>query len=287
MQFRKILKKLIDETLPEWRDKFISYKDLKQQLKRVYSRDGGGCGDDNRRLKFSNEIDSVAIEKEVANFVKLCQEEIDKFNDFVLEKQEWYLIKIEVLEDNLIAAKDSDEELRKIGRTLADLHGEIVLLLNYSWLNYTGLVKILKKHDKLSGALLRLPFIQKVLKEPFYETDVLNYLVKKCDTMLEQNFSMNEPRVSESTTTTIQEEEKVPESSAEPKEISSPTVPEELVDIKHMENTYMKLTLSALNVLQEIRGGSSTANAFSIPPMQQNVEMNEIWKESLAVEVAK
>ena len=45
---------------------------------------------------------------------------------------------MKVLEGNLIAAKDSDEELRKIGRTLADLHGEIVLLLNYSWLNYTG-----------------------------------------------------------------------------------------------------------------------------------------------------
>lgn len=285
MQFRKLLKKLIDETLPEWRDKFLSYKDLKKQLKRVYSRDGRG----DKRMKLSNsdEIDSVATDKEVADFVKLCQEQIDKFNDFVLEKQEWYLIKIEVLEGNLIAAKDSNEELKKVGRTLADLHGEIVLLLNYSWLNYTGLVKILKKHDKLSGALVRLPFIQKVLKEPFYETDVLNNLVKKCETMLEQLFSINEPRTS-APATSKKEEGTIPESSStEHKENSSPTVPEELVDIKHMENTYMKLTLSALKVLKEIRSGSSTAHVFSLPPMQQSREMKEVWKESLAVEVAK
>ncbi|KVH99829.1 SPX, N-terminal [Cynara cardunculus var. scolymus] len=293
MQFRKLLNKLIDETLPEWRDKFLCYKDLKKQLKRVYSRDGRG----NKRIKLSNgdETDSIATEEEVANFVKLCQEQIDKFNDFVLEKQEWYLIKIEVLEGNLIATKDSNEELWKIGRTLADLHGEIVLPLYlfpklYSKLplkccNFAGLVKILKKHDRLSGALVRVPFIQKVMKEPFYEPDVLNNLAKKCDTMLEQLFSMNEPRTSASATSK-KEEGTIPESSsAEPKEKSSPTVPEELVDIKHMENDYMKLTLSALKVLQELRSGSSTASSFSLPVMQQSMERKEVWKESLAVEV--
>ena len=46
---------------------------------------------------------------------------------------------LKVLEGNLIAAKDSSEELRKVARDLADLHGEIVLLLNYSALNYTGI----------------------------------------------------------------------------------------------------------------------------------------------------
>lgn len=52
-----------------------------------------------------------------------------------------YLMQIilKVLEGNLIAAKDSSEELRKVARDLADLHGEIVLLLNYSALNYTGI----------------------------------------------------------------------------------------------------------------------------------------------------
>ncbi|KAJ0625144.1 putative SPX domain-containing protein [Helianthus annuus] len=47
---------------------------------------------------------------------------------------------LKVLEGKLVAAKDSNREieLMKVGRDLVDLHEEIVLLLNYSALNYTG-----------------------------------------------------------------------------------------------------------------------------------------------------
>lgn len=256
MQFRKVLQKLIDDMLPEWRDKFLSYKDLKKQLKRIYFSNG------NKRQKMSVSDESVV--KEVDEFVNLCKDETHKFNDFVLEKQEWYIIRIKVLEDNLDAAKDSNDDLLKLGRELVDLHGEIVLLVNYSALNYTGLVKILKKHDKLSGALIRVPFIQQVLNEPFYKTDVLNNLVKKCETMLDQLFSMNEDQPPPCASPNRKEDRSDPEL----EDKSSLTVPEDLVDIKDMENTYMRLSLSALTVLKEIRSGSSTVNVFSLPPMQ-------------------
>lgn len=36
-------------------------------------------------------------------------------------------------------AKDSNEELMKVGREIVDFHGEMVLLENYSALNYTGI----------------------------------------------------------------------------------------------------------------------------------------------------
>ncbi|KAL4560210.1 hypothetical protein LXL04_032359 [Taraxacum kok-saghyz] len=285
MQFYKLLKKLIDEMFPDWRDKFLSYKDLKKLLKRVYSRDGR-C---NKRMKLSSgdAIETMAEEKEVVDFVKLCQEQTDKLNDFVLEKQEWYIIKVEVLEGNLIAAKDSRQELMKVARDLADLHGEIILLLNYSALNYTGLVKILKKHDKLSGALVRVPFIQKVLNEPFYKTDVLNNLVKKCEMMLDKISPMKE-QTSSTSESIIMNEGRSSETLTEPNESSSVRVPDDLVEIENRENKYLKLTLSALTVLAEIRGGSSTINMFSLPPMQQSKEMAEIWKKTSVVEeVAK
>lgn len=35
-------------------------------------------------------------------------------------------------------AKDSPDELMSVGREIVDLHGEMVLLENYSALNYTG-----------------------------------------------------------------------------------------------------------------------------------------------------
>lgn len=285
MHYRKLIQKLIDAMLPDWKDKFVDYKDLKKQLKRVYSGDSR-C---NKRMKLStgDEIESVAVEKEVVDFVKLCQEQTDKLNDFVLEKQEWYIIKMEVLEGNLIAAKHSSAELKKVGRDLADLHGEIVLLLSYSELNYIGLVKILKKHDKLSGALVRVPFIQKVLNEPFYKTDVLNNLVKKCEMMLDQHFPMNKQSSSPSESRNGNEEGRSSESLTEPDESSSVRVPEELVDIENRENKYMTLTLSALTILAEIRNGSSTVNMFSLPPIQQSKDMEALWKKTSVVEVAK
>lgn len=42
------------------------------------------------------------------------------------------------LQDRVAEAKDSNEELMRVGREIVDFHGEMVLLENYSALNYTG-----------------------------------------------------------------------------------------------------------------------------------------------------
>lgn len=42
------------------------------------------------------------------------------------------------LQDRVAEAKDSTEELMTVGREIVDFHGEMVLLENYSALNYTG-----------------------------------------------------------------------------------------------------------------------------------------------------
>jgi hypothetical protein len=49
-----------------------------------------------------------------------------------------------------------------------------------------GLVKILKKYDKRTGALIRLPYIQNVLLQPFFNTELLYQLVEECEAMLNQ-----------------------------------------------------------------------------------------------------
>lgn len=42
------------------------------------------------------------------------------------------------LQDSIAKAKDSSEELIEVGREVVDFHGEMILLENYSALNYTG-----------------------------------------------------------------------------------------------------------------------------------------------------
>jgi len=123
-----------------------------------------------------------------------------------------------------------------------------------------GLVKIIKKHDKKTGALLRVPFIQDVVKQPFYEIDVINKLVKECEVLsilftngscssMGQDFMENgfgSVSINENEETVMQ-------------------VPDELSDLKNMKNMYIELTLSALHTLEQIRGRNSNENMFSSP----------------------
>lgn len=46
----------------------------------------------------------------------------------------------------------------------------------------------MKKYDKRTGGLLRLPYIQKVLQQPFYITDLISKLVKECESTINSVF---------------------------------------------------------------------------------------------------
>ncbi|XP_058201814.1 SPX domain-containing protein 1-like [Rhododendron vialii] len=295
MKFSKILSNLIEQTLPDWRDQFLSYKDLKKQLKLIYPKETTNSGvRSNKRPRLSVDGRSVAEEseeavvvtKEVIDFVRLLEDEIDKFNSFFVDKEEEYIIRSKVLQDRVTEVQDSNEDLITIGKEIVDFHGEMVLLLNYSALNYTGLVKILKKYDKRSGALIRLPFIQKVLQQPFFTTDILNKLVKDCETILDRFFSTNEQLASSYQATEGKEEHTKTLTNAG-KGGSVQKVPEELAEIKYIESMYMKHTLTALEVLNKVRGGSSTVSIFSLPPMQSKESGAEWQKVPVIEQVAK
>nr|ABK94026.1 unknown [Populus trichocarpa] len=112
-------------------------------------------------------------------------------------------------------------------------------LLGPSLLLTTGLAKILKKYDKRTGGLLRLPFIQKVLEQPFFITDLVSKLVKQCEYMIDTVFP-------------VEEEERVKEGR------EAITVAGEGI---------FRNTIAALMTMQEIRRGSSTYSHFSLPPL--------------------
>ena len=76
MKFGKRLKQQIEDTLPDWRDKFLLYKDLKK-LVRVISRS----------------IDANADTDAEVEFVCLLNSEIDKFNSFFMEQEEDFVIR--------------------------------------------------------------------------------------------------------------------------------------------------------------------------------------------------
>ncbi|KAK8523524.1 hypothetical protein V6N13_113468 [Hibiscus sabdariffa] len=282
MKFGKSLSNQIEETLPEWRDKFLSYKELKKKLKLI---EPNSRERPSKRIRLdedsvdAGEIVGDGMSIEETDFIRLLEKELDKFNSFFVEKEEEYIIRLKELQDSVAKANDSIEETIRIRKEIVDFHGEMVLLENYSALNYTGLVKILKKYDKRTGALIRLPFIQRVLQQPFYTTDLLYKLVKECEVMLDQLFPTNEKPAS------TELENKGDDDGIDPSTPSSASrsedrlkMPKELEEIKYMESLYMKSSLSALRVLKEIRSGSSTVSVFSLPPLQIS-GLDEAWKK--------
>ncbi|XP_076912140.1 SPX domain-containing protein 1-like [Bidens hawaiensis] len=276
MKFGKSLSNQIEETLPEWRDKFLSYKELKKRLKLIKPLAGEDDGDrPAKRMRISGE----ELSKEEVEFVSLLEEEVEKFNSFFVEKEEEYIIKLKEFQDSVMKAKDSNEEMIKIRKEIVDFHGEMVLLENYSALNYTGIVKILKKYDKRTGALLRLPFIQKVLQQPFFTTDLLYKLVKECEAMLDLHFLLTEPPpppCSETGNDGGGEGGEGPAASVDTSEV--PSKANEVAVLEHMKSLYTKSTISALKALKEIRSKSSKVSAFSLPPLQVS-GIKETWSK--------
>ncbi|KAG6523860.1 hypothetical protein ZIOFF_013747 [Zingiber officinale] len=110
------------------------------------------------------------------------------------------------------------------------------------------LVKILKKYDKRTGALIRHPFIEKVLQQPFFTTDLLYKLVKECVAMLDHLFPSNNLSISA----------ECDGQNGVPKPAQSGGRVPELEEIKYMQSLYMKSTVAALRSLKQIRSKSST-----------------------------
>ncbi|XP_016508909.1 SPX domain-containing protein 3 [Nicotiana tabacum] len=241
MKFGKRLKQQIQETIPGWRDKFLSYKDLKKLVKLISSASPMMSG-------------SLEYGKAEAEFVYLLNNEIDKFNAFFMEQEEDFIIRHKELQQRIgkvidtwglngsqPSKTDYKEEMAMIRKDIVDFHGEMVLLMNYSNINYTGLAKILKKYDKRTGGLLRSPYIQKVLHQPFFTTDLISKLVKECESTIDSVF----PPCEEKTSNQLGEREAI-------------TVAGEGI---------FRNTVAALLTMQEIRKGSSTYGRFSLPPL--------------------
>ncbi|RLN23089.1 SPX domain-containing protein 6-like [Panicum miliaceum] len=180
MKFGKCLKRQIEQSLPEWRDQFLRYKELKRCVNAV----PGGCPP------------SAAEE---AEFVATLDAEIDKINAFFLEQEEEFIIHHRELEEDisralgrraagLVTPGQHEAAVAAIRREIVDFHGVMVLLLNYSSINYIGLAKILKKYDKRSGAVLRRPVLEAVLEQPFFETETVSQLLRECEAMMEAVF---------------------------------------------------------------------------------------------------
>ena len=108
MKFGKRLHSHLQETLPTWRDKYLSYKHLKKTLvatnnSSFYSSSSSSpafCGSMSSRLRSSEENGHVLNPNpncgENCEFVDFLNLELDKLNAFFVDKEEEYVIRLQV-----------------------------------------------------------------------------------------------------------------------------------------------------------------------------------------------
>lgn len=85
MKFGKEFRIHLEETLPEWRDKFLNYKPLKKLLKNLPPS-----------VDFAEDAPHPPPLDLQDWFVRILNEELEKFNDFYVDKEEEFVIRFQV-----------------------------------------------------------------------------------------------------------------------------------------------------------------------------------------------
>lgn len=127
---------------------------------------------------------------------------------------------------------------------------------------FIGLVKILKKYDKRTGGLLRLPFTQFALRQPFFTTEHVTRLVRECEENLELLFPL-EAEVFESDPCAQDQSKPPPCNAANISPETSSTLGEETVDL-------YRSTLAAMKAIKGLQKESSTSNPLSFSSLFRN-----------------
>ncbi|RPA85494.1 SPX-domain-containing protein [Ascobolus immersus RN42] len=152
---------------------YISYDELKQELKtRLKQGHGSFTADDER------------------DFLRILESELDKVHAFQKVKSGEIVRRIKVAEaevdsliDRLAGNFDqvdpvTEEEFLDLQGKLEDIIADVHDLDKFTQLNYVGFQKILKKHDKMTGWIIKPIFQARLNAKAFYQENYDQYIVK-------------------------------------------------------------------------------------------------------------
>ncbi|KAK9067213.1 hypothetical protein SSX86_014539 [Deinandra increscens subsp. villosa] len=270
MKFGKEFGIHLEQTLPEWKDKYLCYKPLKKLLKHLPNP----TADDHLQPPPNRLLDPRLADLQHW-FVRILNEELDKFNDFYVDKEEEFVIRFQELKQRIEQVKEKSskdgvftseiefsEETMAIRKEFVTIHGEMVLLKNYSSLNFAGIIKILKKYDKRTGGLLRVHFTQLALRQPFFTTEPLTRLVHECEENLDLLFPL-EAEVVEFT------------SSSRPNAGTSNDNATAPLSVGEGGSDVYRRTVDAIRTIKGLKKESSTSNPLSFASIFGNQDTDD------------
>lgn len=181
--------KLANDVYPPWKDSYIDYERLKKLLKEGVIRDKS-----NGARKRNEDSDFAWSDHDESRFVEALDKELEKVYGFQIKEYNTLLERLGRLESQT----STEESIKNLNAdafqsVLEDLLSEAQELDNFYRLNYTGFVKIVKKHDKLHPKYASVKSLLEVrLKElPFHSEELspLLYRISLLYNILRSNFS--------------------------------------------------------------------------------------------------
>ncbi|KAL0092072.1 VTC domain-containing protein [Phycomyces blakesleeanus] len=159
MKFGSQLKETI---YPEWQAAYLDYDGLKKKLRKA-------------------EKDRPFTEKDETEFVEMLDSNLEKVYAFHKEKMEEIRRNTDEAVETAasqIPSHDSVEEMGRIQGHINEIADDINRLSRFSRLNYTGFLKIVKKHDRHTNYVLRPMFMVRLNQCPFWNEDNDALLIK-------------------------------------------------------------------------------------------------------------
>ena len=173
MRFGKTLRLSV---YPPWKDQYIDYAKLKSLLHENKTDDDDQPWTEDDENRFCDEIFNTQLEK-VAQFQ---EEEVQKLRGRV----DAAFDRIKDLTPTTDGKPKSDitvQRLKELESELEQITNEVRELKKYSNLNYTGFLKIVKKHDRKRGQKYKIRAIMQVslAKRPFNSEQAYSPLLNK------------------------------------------------------------------------------------------------------------
>lgn len=188
MRFGKTLQ---ESVYPPWKDKYIDYAKLKSMLREdPSSREDERPWTEDDEQKFSDEMLNVQLEK-VATFQELTFKSLEQ-RGYKTGETLRDLTPVEGASRGDITTA----RLKELEQELDGLIKETTELKKYSSVNYTGFLKIVKKHDRKRGNNYKIrPMLQLSLsKRPFNsEQAYSSLLLKLCNFYYAVRQHLDEP----------------------------------------------------------------------------------------------
>ncbi|KAK4240305.1 VTC domain-containing protein [Achaetomium macrosporum] len=177
MRFGKTLRQSV---YAPWKDKYIDYAKLKSILREDQHDDEDETWTEEDENRFCDEVFNTELEK-VAQFQAEKIEELRRRVDGAFET----LKELPMAEDGKPRTDADIQRLKDLEAELDTITNEVKELQKYSTLNYTGFLKIVKKHDRKRGNRYKIrPMMMVSLsKRPFNSDQAYSPLLNKLSLM--------------------------------------------------------------------------------------------------------